>query len=117
MGENLGMKKIILSLFILFNISLSSFANSENDKSFLVPYLAQLEKEISPSDLQKLKTSKREKLNDYHFSLGAYIRNKWLHGNRDPKLNEYLLKNGYTNKDDASMAIVEALWEKLNSKK
>jgi len=46
---------------------------------------------------------------------GTSIRNRWIHGDRDPTLAKFFRTSGVTDPEGASMVIIEALWYDLNS--
>jgi len=53
---------------------------------------------------------------DLHFSVGLWIRNNWIRGDRDKLLNDYFHKLGVPSIDDVSSIILTSLHRKLNSK-
>lgn len=70
-------------------------------------------KQMSKDDLDRLKNMKREDLINLHMGFGQGIRNDFGLWNG----NALLLRNSETNHpDDASMAIIETAWSKLNGK-
>jgi hypothetical protein len=68
--------------------------------------------EMSEADKAAFRAKKKEQLIDYHFSLGLYIRNYYgLNGN-----NYSLMADCHTDiPDGASMVIIEAAWQRLQS--
>jgi hypothetical protein len=66
---------------------------------------------IDKKDLEVLRSMARRKLVGVtHFGLGMYVRNKFgLWGGNQELLDD----TGYVDVDDASVAIVEALWKRL----
>jgi hypothetical protein len=69
---------------------------------------------LSPEQRDELRFTRREDLYEYHFSLGMAIRNDFgLWGN-----NWLLLESACDTQcqpDEASMEIMERMWEKLQS--
>lgn len=89
-------------------------AGSPFTDPLLAPYIAELKKEAKPADLEYLTAMARDELILLHHGFGTGIRNKWLWGNRDPKLLAFFREKGYSHPDDMSMAMIEALWVDLN---
>lgn len=81
----------------------------------LKPYVAQLKESTSPEYLREIRDMAKSELILLHFGLGMGIRNQWLWGNRDPALINFFRTNGIADPDGASMVIIEALWDDLNS--
>jgi hypothetical protein len=108
-----------ITLFLLFAlfIGCASKPDKEIEKNaFLRPYVEQLEKSTSPADLNRIKTMAKSELILLHMDYGLWIRNKWIHGGRDPQLLRFFHKNGIDDPDAMSMVIIYALWDDLNSK-
>lgn len=53
---------------------------------------------------------------ELHFSVGLWIRNNWIYGERDKALSEYFLKLGIHAPDDMSSIILISLHRRLNNK-
>lgn len=84
---------------------------------FLIPYIEILKKETKTENLIEIKKMKKDDLIDLHFDYGMYIRNKWLRGNREPKLIQFFRNNGIKDADSMSGIIIHALWLNLNQKR
>ena len=74
--------------------------------------VADLKKVLSPSELEMFTTTPRNKLIGFHFSLGLYIRNRYLY--ETPLLESMNDKLDFTNPDDISGLVVDMLWLSLN---
>lgn len=74
--------------------------------------VAKLIKELPDSEKQQIRTTAKQDLIEYHFSLGLYIRNNYglWRGNRALMTDCHA-----TEPDGASMVIIEALWQKLQN--
>jgi hypothetical protein len=65
---------------------------------------------LTDLDIESIENLSRDQLISLHFGLGGWIRNNfglWEAG------SALLQLTGATNPDDASMKIIEALWQKL----
>ena len=71
-----------------------------------------LKKVLPPSELEKFTTTPRDKLIRFHFSLGLYIRNRYLY--EMPLLESINDKLSFINPDDISGLVVDMLWLSLN---
>ena len=71
-----------------------------------------LYQDMRPLDIENWKSYKKDELINFHFNLGRHIRNEfglWMG-------NDSLMKDtGETHADEASMVIIEKLWEKINA--
>lgn len=83
---------------------------------FLRPYVEQLKKETPPAELDRISAMAEDELILLLHGYGTWMRNKWLHGNRDPSLLAFFRKNGYREPEGMSMALIEALWVDLNGR-
>jgi hypothetical protein len=84
------------------------------NSDFLAPYVQQLKKELSHKERKTIATMAEPELALLHFDLGMEIRNRWLRGNRDPKLVQYFKNQGIDHPDYMSRIIIRALWQNLN---
>lgn len=82
---------------------------------FLRPYVEELKQSTSPAELNTIKSMAESELILLHQGCGTAIRNKWLHGNRDPKFLRFFHERGIDHLDGMSMVIIQALWNDLNS--
>jgi hypothetical protein len=83
--------------------------------TFLRTYVQQLEKSTSSADLHEIASMSKSDLIFLLHGYGTGIRNRWLHGNRDPELIRFFHNKGIVEPEGASMVIIEALWYDLNS--
>jgi hypothetical protein len=58
----------------------------------------------------------KEAVSDLHLSIGMWIRNTWIHGNRDTSLTNYFHTLGIFHPDDMSAIILTSLHRKLNDR-
>jgi hypothetical protein len=104
----------ILLIALTLGCASRTDTNIEKD-AFLRPYVDQLKKTTPPADLDKVKTMAKSELVLLLHGYGTGIRNQWLHGNRDPQLVCFFHEKGIDNAEGASMVIIYALWDDLNS--
>lgn len=64
---------------------------------------------------EALKSSKKSELIQYHFSLGMVIRNELGLWNGNRALLQSACGENYCHPDDASMKIIEAVWQRLQT--
>jgi hypothetical protein len=57
-----------------------------------------------------------DSLKNAHFTIGRWIRNNWIHGERDSSLVIYFNKMGIYHPDDISSIILTSLYRKLTGK-
>jgi hypothetical protein len=81
---------------------------------FLTPYVSQLKRETPPRTLERIKAVAEADLIVFHHGYGTWIRNKWLWGNREPRLVQFFRQHGIEHPDNMSMVLIQALWEDLN---
>ncbi len=84
------------------------------EDQFLIPYIDELIKETPKENLDRIRGLPESELIVLHMDYGMWIRNKWLHGNRNPKLVNYYLCKGYYHPDDMSQRIIINIWQHLN---
>ena len=75
--------------------------------------LDQLEQELAPDELEKIKNHSEEQLVFLHFGLSMWIRNNWGLW-EDSALTEWFRKRGVDMADDISGVIVKCFWRYLN---
>jgi hypothetical protein len=83
---------------------------------FLRPYVEQLKKSTPADDLGRITAMNTTELILLHHGYGTYIRNRWIHGDRDPALVKFFLAHKINHPDEMSVMIIEALWRDLNSR-
>lgn len=73
-------------------------------------------KALLPAEqLETVRRSSAEDLIRFHFNLGSYIRNLWVHRNGSPLTARIRARGGKVAGGDAlSNLIIEALWHDLN---
>ncbi len=81
---------------------------------FLRPYVQQLKESTAPDELNSIKSMAESELVLLHHGYGTAIRNKWIHGNRDPELLRFFHDHGIDHPDGMSMVMIYALWDDLN---
>jgi len=75
---------------------------------------SELERMLSSSLIETIKSGNEEDLIDYHLGLGLWIRNNWgLWG--DSRLRKYFSSQGIDHPDDMSGIIIDSFWRRLNS--
>lgn len=74
---------------------------------------AQLNAELDPKMIKKIKEGSEENLAQYHFGLGMSIRNRWGLWAHSP-LAQSLAAMGAQHPDDMSGIIIESYWRHLN---
>jgi len=102
--------------FILFAF-LFGCAQQSNELArdpFLRPYVEQLKKSTPADTLRAITAMAESELILLHHGYGTGIRNRWIHGGRDPELVSFFRARGINHPDDMSMTIIEALWHELN---
>lgn len=57
----------------------------------------------------------KDSLRNAHFTVGSWIRNNWIHGQRDTSLVHYFNSLGIYHPDDISSIILTSLYRKLNN--
>jgi len=79
-----------------------------------------LDEAIGYFDYKWTKQEKEEFVSDSlknaHFSIGMWIRNNWIHGERDTSLVKYFNRKGIFHPDDMSSIILTSLYRKLTDK-
>ena len=68
---------------------------------------------LSNEDKQQLRETPKDGLSEHHFGLGMWIRNKLRLWDRKLDLSEPIDELKFMLPDDASMRILEGMWEKL----
>ena len=68
---------------------------------------------LSDEDKEQLRETPKEELSEHHFGLGMWIRNKLRLWDRKLDLSGPIDEFEFMLPDDASMRIIEGMWEKL----
>ena len=72
---------------------------------------------LPAEQLETVRRSSAEDLIRFHFNLGAYIRNLWVHRHGSPLTARIRARGGRVAEGDAlSNLIIEALWHELNGR-
>lgn len=75
----------------------------------------QLKKQLTPEDIEKMKTGTEDDMIQYHFGLGMWMRNNWgLWGGS--RLSKWFNAQGINHPDDMSGVILDSFWRHLNQK-
>jgi len=106
--------ELILFCLLLTGCATATHENLAHDAA-LEPYVKQLKKSTSREDLNTIREMAKSELVLLLHGYGTGIRNRWIHGDRDPALTTFFRTNGVSNPEGASMVIIEALWYDLNS--
>ncbi len=75
-----------------------------------------LDKELPDSNKAEFQKIKSDDVIMYHFGLGMYIRNIWLHGDRNPVLIDWFVSRGFRSPDEISNIILKVYWHHVNNK-
>lgn len=71
----------------------------------------------SSGQLREFKEKDEEKaVSELHMSVGMWIRNNWIYGDRNPKLIRFFDSLNFRHADDISSTILTSLHRKLNNK-
>lgn len=73
-----------------------------------------LEKTLTPEQKQQFVLSAEDDLIEYHFTIGLFIRNNWLHGDSS-QLREYFKELGIEHPDDMSAIVLTSYWRHLHN--
>lgn len=110
--------RFVFSFVFIILVPVTCFGNPAERElaadGFLQPYVATLKSELSDEDLNRIRISSDEDLILLHHGLGTSIRNRWIHGGRDPELVKFFRERGIRHPDEMSMIIIYSLWSRLN---
>lgn len=83
-----------------------------------IPDAVRALRKLLPSEqLEVIRRSTVEDLVRFHFNLGAYIRNLWVHRDGSPLTSRIRALGGKVGHgDEVSNLIIEALWHDLNGR-
>jgi hypothetical protein len=106
-------------LLILFLIGFISCTNNHSQKALSKGLPKDLDEAITYFEIKWTTPDKEEFIKDslksVHFSVGMWIRNNWIHGQRDTLLVQYFNKMGIFHPDDMSSIILTSLYRKLTN--
>src|SRR5262245_1705354 len=95
------LKHIVLCLLVIGCTTDKDLAHAPA----LRPYVQQLKESTAPKELRAITTMAKPELILLLHGYGTGIRNRWLHGDRDPALATFFRTNGVTDAEGASMVI------------
>jgi hypothetical protein len=101
--------EIILLIIILFSLACRKPINIEECNIYL-------NKKLNKNEINYIRKMSIDSLSNLHFSLGLYIRNNWIYGDRSPELKKYFNNLGIYHPDDISSIIILSYWCSLNNK-
>ena len=106
--------KRILSIFLCL-ISLAALGKGKKPAN-LDEALLYFEKKWTDKQKEEFRLKDEKKVvSDMHFSVGVWIRNEWLYGNKDTALVNYFNRMGIDQPNDMSAIILTSLHRKLNN--
>ena len=77
--------------------------------------VSMLQQLLRPDELATVKEAKCSELVRFHFNMGQYIRNLWVHRGGSPLADRIREAGGVLGEgDDFSLLVMEALWHELN---
>lgn len=88
--------------------------SSSEGSTFLGPYIAELRSALTADQIAQIRAMRETDLIALHLSLGKWIRNKWLWGDRDPKLVQFFRDKGISDPEAMSMHLIDVFWRQLN---
>jgi hypothetical protein len=71
---------------------------------------------LKQDEIEHIRFLTLDQLSELHFTLGLFIRNNWIHGNRNPELINYFQTKDLYHPDDISSVIIKSYWHYLNNK-
>ena len=95
-------------------------------------FFHRLDRKLSREERDQLATCTEEELSSYHFGLGTWIRNTWIHGGSGDLAEAFAPENDGTkeqeedcffffmyamNADSLSSEVIKAYWQHLREKK
>lgn len=91
---------------------------TQHKKPHTIPDALRILKALLPSEqLGTLQRSSHDDLVRFHFNLGSYIRNLWVHRDGSPLTRRIRGAGGRVAEgDDVSNLVLEALWYDLNGR-
>jgi hypothetical protein len=109
------MKSILILILVisglLFSCSIKELPKDLNES------ISYFEKHWSSGRLEDFKNKDEKKaVTELHMSVGMWIRNNWIHGNRNPQLVKFFDSLHFRHADDISSTILRSLHRKLNNK-
>jgi hypothetical protein len=112
------MKLLNFLIFYIVYILITCNTNINDNKPInLDEAISYFEKTWSNTEKDKFKSlPENEAVIELHFETGLWIRNNWIHGNRDTALVKFFINLGIFSPDDMSGIILTSLHRKLNGR-
>lgn len=110
-----GSLKAVLLVAVSSCFVQSSIAAAEVEPNNLAECIKVLKQTLPPGTITTLKTGQEDAVSELHYSVGAWVRNKWIRGKSNSPLVKSFAKMGLTNPDDISSIIMTSLWRDLHS--
>jgi hypothetical protein len=115
LGQITAMKSTIVLILAISGLVISC-STKELPKD-LNESIAYFEKHWSSGQLRDFKDKDEKKaVTELHMSVGMWIRNNWIHGDRNPKLIKFFDSLNFRHPDDISSTILTSLHRKLNNR-
>lgn len=103
-------------IFLLISILAVACSKDEPPKN-LDEAIAYFEQHWSPGQLREFQLKNEDAaVTELHTTVGLWIRNNWIHGNRSPRLVQFFDSLNFHHRDDMSSTILRSLHRKLNNK-
>ena len=111
-----AIKTVLLIFLLCFNLPRchAQTGNLPRDINEAIEYFNTTWNDKQKEEFRK--KPERDAVTELHFSVGLWIRNNWIYGNRDKSLNDYFHKLGIPSVDDVSSIILTSFHRKLNNK-
>ncbi|MBX9572086.1 MAG: hypothetical protein K2X77_24550 [Candidatus Obscuribacterales bacterium] len=106
---------LLAALILILSLAPACLADTSSSPQNLQECLAELKKTLPTDTMQKLNKGSESVVLDFHLTLGTWIRNKWIRGQKSSPLVQYFSKMGISNPDDISSIILTSLWRDLHS--
>jgi hypothetical protein len=108
--------KKVLGILLLFIFSQCAWASKKPKPATLDEAILYFEKKWTDKQKEDYRnTPEKEAVSENHFSLGVWIRNEWLYGNKDTALVNHFNRMGIDQPNDMSTIILTSLHRKLNN--
>ncbi|MES0490069.1 MAG: DUF6794 domain-containing protein [Leptospirales bacterium] len=112
-------KVALLLMFVpIFAILLTQFiikVSSHEKPKNLEQCWALLELHLQPDELEEVKSTDKNELVKFHFTIGRYIKRHWI-VKGDAELLEFFDSAGIESKDAKMAIIIDTFWRHLNDK-
>ena len=88
---------------------------NKNIPKNLIECFGELSRELSPENIEEIRSGKEEDMVQHHHGLGRYLRNEWGLW-QDSLLPKWFNEKGIHHPDDMSGIILTSFWRSINSK-